>query len=291
MKTILVATDFSEAARGAALYAVELARAFNARLVLFNAYQEVPGPMEDPEMAATPDEIRQLTERLLTNELIAIDPPGSLSVSTCCKDGMEVDTILAAAQEENADMIVVAMKSKAKGFRHIFGSIAATLARRSERPLIVVPEGAKFTKPVTIALASDISPETDMKTLESLIRVGNRFQSKLYIVRVIKNKTYKIYEVLNRPARLSKVVRSLDPEYKYAENTNVTEALNEFIINYNIDLLAMVPHQHSLLERWFTGSRTRNMIFKTQVPILILPEVKIDFEEASAPAARKATHY
>jgi len=37
MKIILVATDFSDAAHNAALYAAELAKAFNARLILFSA--------------------------------------------------------------------------------------------------------------------------------------------------------------------------------------------------------------------------------------------------------------
>jgi nucleotide-binding universal stress UspA family protein len=42
MKTILIATDFSKAAHNAALYSMELAKAFNARLMLFNSYQPVP---------------------------------------------------------------------------------------------------------------------------------------------------------------------------------------------------------------------------------------------------------
>ena len=37
----------------------------------------------------------------------------------------------------------------------------------------------------------------------------------------------------------------------------------------------MVPHKHSLLERWFVKSTTRSMIFKTRIPLLILPEVTV----------------
>lgn len=47
MKTILVATDFSAAAHNASLYAVELARAFNARIILFNAFQQAPVPVSE----------------------------------------------------------------------------------------------------------------------------------------------------------------------------------------------------------------------------------------------------
>jgi hypothetical protein len=36
----------------------------------------------------------------------------------------------------------------------------------------------------------------------------------------------------------------------------------------------MIPHRHSLLERWFAESNTGSMIFQTPVPLLILPDTK-----------------
>jgi hypothetical protein len=38
MKTILIATDFSPAARNASLYGVELANDLKAKIILFNAF-------------------------------------------------------------------------------------------------------------------------------------------------------------------------------------------------------------------------------------------------------------
>lgn len=39
MQTFLIATDFSAASRNATQYGIELARAFNARVILVSAYQ------------------------------------------------------------------------------------------------------------------------------------------------------------------------------------------------------------------------------------------------------------
>ena len=291
MKTILVATDFSEAARSALLYATALAKDLNARIVLFSAYQMVPGPIADSMTIVSPAEMKELTQRQLDTEILAIDISNTLSIKTCYEESMPVDGILQAAKEEQAELIVVGMKSSNKALRKIIGSTVTSLARETTTPLVVVPEGAKYAQLLTIALASDLAPETDTQTIEALRQIGARFQSKLFIVRVIKDKSQQVYEILNRPARLSKVIRSLDPAYEYPENKNIPGALDEFINTHHVDMLAMVPHKHSLLERWFVKSTTRSMIFKTHIPLLILPEVKIEFEKPAHAGEREVESF
>ena len=279
MKTILVATDFSAASRSALLYGAALAKALNAKIVLFSAYQMVPGPITDSLTIVSRAEMKELTQRQLDMEILASDLEDTISIQTRCDENMPVDGILKAAEEEQADLIVAGMKSSNKGLRKIIGSSATTLARKTIVPLVVVPEGLKYTQPLTIALASDLAPETDMQTIEMLRQIGSGFQSKLYIVRVVKDRSHLVYEILNGPARLSKVTRSLDPEYEYPERKSIPDALDEVINIHHIDMLAMVPHKHSLLERLFIKSNTRSMIFKTHIPLLILPELKTELEK------------
>lgn len=291
MKNILVATDFSKAARSALLFATELAKVFNSRIILFSAYQPVPGPVADTIAIVTPAEMEELTQRQLDMQVHGIDVSSNISVQTLCYESLPVDGILKAAEKENADLIVAGMKSSNKGLRRIFGSTATGLARKTVVPLIIVPEETKYIQPLRIALASDLAPETDMQTIEALREIGNRFQSKLYIVKVVNDRSQQVYELLNRPARLSKVVRSLDPEYEFPEKKSIPGALDEFINTHHIDMLAMMPHKHSLLERWFIKSTTRSMLFKTHIPLLILPEIKIAFEKSAHAGQRGVEPY
>ena len=46
MNTILVPVDFSPASRNASIYAAELAKLFNSRLLLFHAYM-LPTPISE----------------------------------------------------------------------------------------------------------------------------------------------------------------------------------------------------------------------------------------------------
>lgn len=71
---------------------------------------------------------------------------------------------------------------------------------------------------------------------------------------------------------VSRMVRTLDPIYACIAGKDVPEVLNDFTSVYNINLLALLTHKHDLLERLFFKSTTRAMIFKTPIPLLILPD-------------------
>ena len=172
----------------------------------------------------------------------------------------------------NADLIIAGMKGSGKATRKFFGSTVTSLARKTTVPIIVIPEGTPYRSPGTIALANDISPQADTHLLDVLRSLVERFHSTLYIVRIITKKSDEVIEVLNRPSNLSKMVGKLEPLYEYPLDKNITKALDNFISTHHVDMLAMIPHKESLPESWFLRSNTREMLFKTNIPLLILPE-------------------
>ena len=74
MKTILVATDFSESSDQASKYAVELAKAFKAKIVLYNAYQLLV-PFPDGAVVMDPEVIRAEVRKLLEVQSINLPAP------------------------------------------------------------------------------------------------------------------------------------------------------------------------------------------------------------------------
>ncbi len=274
MKTILMATDFSDAGRSASLYGIELARSFNARAILFSAYQPVPLPVSEVPVIIDSNGMRSTTEQQLASENSIINRSGSVDVETVGVEGAAVEAILNAAREKNADMIVVGMKADHKGLRRLFGSVVITLVRRTEIPLLVVPETVRYTRIATLALAtdSDLDPDSDSHLLDTLRELGERYHSKVYLVRVATSKFHSFHEVLNPVPRICKAMQPVSAEYQTIENKDIIEGLRQFITAYKINMLALLPHKQSRLERWFYRSITREMVFETQVPLLILPE-------------------
>jgi nucleotide-binding universal stress UspA family protein len=272
MKTIFVATDFSKASHDASLYGMRLAEAFNARLILFNSYDHVRVPA-GKRLSNASEGLESLIQNRLKAKAKIINPENAVDLKPFCNEGPAEESILKAAKHVKADIIVVGMKKTGRGFRKLFGSTVTALAAATSIPLIVVPEGVRYSSPVTIALAneSDLEKDADKHLLDSLIEIGEKFYSRIYLVRVAKNKHHESFEVLNRPVRLNKMVSSLHPQYECHHGVSTPQALNDFISKNSVDMLALLPHKHSLLERLFIKSITRSMVFEAHIPLFIIP--------------------
>lgn len=277
MKTILVCTDFSPAARNACSYAASLADSLKARLVLMNAWQLEPVVVTDATtVIASADDMRQLNEDQLKHEVIRLHAPHDLQVVTNSREGFPVNTILQAAEDWHATIIVTGMKASGKNIRRVFGSTVSGLVHKSNIPVIVVPEFASFQKPANIALAwqSDAAPDSDPAMLGALHMIGERFNSAIYLVHVSKNKYKEAFAVLNKPFRLQRMLKELQTELENIHGKDLGNVLSEFIWDNDIQMLALLPHKQSLLDWLFIASDTRKLVFESTVPILVLPGIK-----------------
>ena len=270
MKTILVATDFSGASDKASRYATELAKAFNAKIILYNAC-ELLVPFPEGAVVMDPRIIREDAMKLLEVQSIGIARAG-VAVDTYCNEDSPARGIVKAAKEKRADIIIAGMKGRGKNLRNLFGSTVTSLAKISDIPLIVIPEGTEYRRPQIIGLAydSDIPPRTDIHFLDGIFELAATFQASLYFVKVVKEKSSEKFKSLPLPFRLSKAIPSADTKYDFLKGNDVAEALKEFVQHRKIDILAILPHKHSFLARMIIHSNTKDAIFHTSIPLLIL---------------------
>jgi nucleotide-binding universal stress UspA family protein len=282
MKTILAATDFTPASHNACLYASEIAGRLNGRLILFNAYQQIPVSMDDSSVIVSLNEMKDISRRQLQKEAHRINATSPDAVTIVYEEGDAAHTIMETAANVRADLIVTGIKTGGKNLRRLLGSTVTSILHKTRIPVLAVPEEARYTGIRSVALAneSDLEPDADVHIMDALRDIAERFHAQVYLVRVEKNRFREVLGVLQRPFKLIRTIRSLDPGYECIEGKDVQEALNKFIKTYQVDLLAMLPHKHSLLERWFSKSQTRSMIFQTHIPLLILPEIQRGHEKA-----------
>ncbi len=270
MKTILIATDFSGASRNASLYGVQFARAVNANIILFNAYK-IPSPAAGLGVSVSRYDVMMQTDKRLLEEADFLDPKMDI-IEIICDEGLPEDAIINIANEKKADFIIIGMKGSGKSFKKIFGSTATSLAKSSNIPVIIVPEDAKFKNPDVIVFANDINIDSDKEIPEKIIAINQLFKSKLYVVKVIKNENEERFEVYDTPQKFKKTFQVLDTSFQYPVDTDIRHELNVFIKKHHAGMLVMMPHKHKWLERLFRKSNTKDMIFHTQIPLLVLPE-------------------
>ncbi len=140
-KTILIPTDFSEPARFALEEGLRIARRDEAELVILHVAEEFHPPaghvVEHHSFPNLADEIQKGARRQL-DELLAELDSGDVPCRGMIKTGMPSVEIADAADELNADLVVIASRGLSALKRFFLGSTTERLVRIANRPVLVV---------------------------------------------------------------------------------------------------------------------------------------------------------
>ncbi len=277
MKNILYPTDFSENSSHALDYAVELARLFNAELVLFNSY-ELPYSRSNLLVSMTErmqkdseEGLNNLKESILSNKEYS-----NIKALIDSQSGSFVSLIPKVAERFKSDLIVMGTKG-ASGLKEVFiGSNTLEVIQTAHCPVLAIPEKAlkaqnrKFDQ---IAMATDLRPLVKERILNPLFSIANRCSSHLEFVHIIRKEDEDSLEKKTEQAiELENLAGNISSSIHFATDDDIIDGISEYINEKKPDLFAMISRKHSLFERIFTKSITNKLSFRTEVPLLVLSE-------------------
>ncbi|MDF2438998.1 MAG: universal stress protein [Bacteroidota bacterium] len=269
MKTILVPTDFSEAATNAAEYAAKFAKSVNAQVLLFHAYHvRVTTTAEFPLMPLALDEMQAENEEYIKREAAHLSKRTGATVIYQAKMGLAADEI---REVKNVDLIIMGMKGSGKIAEALLGSIAASVFRKSIVPVLLIPEKAGYKKPKTIVFACDRDPATDVHSLDVIKSFSKAFDPKIYVVN-IKRKKESVAIKQQVATKLDGLLNNVEHVYYFPEREDLAEGINEFASEHDADIVAVVPHRYDLVNSLFHKSISKKLAFHTNVPLLALPD-------------------
>ena len=141
-RKIIAPTDFSRPARAGIAAAAEMAQQQSAELILVYAIPRlplVPAPHGAGAVAqvALEEEIRESAEKAL-GEMVENLIPSGISTRHRILSGDPAGQIVAAAREEDADLIVMATHGETGWRRFVSGSVAEKVVRLAECPVLAV---------------------------------------------------------------------------------------------------------------------------------------------------------
>jgi nucleotide-binding universal stress UspA family protein len=135
-QTILHPTDFSPGSAAAFGYACQLARDYDARLIVLHAFGPVV-PMGDEGILVSDnvDDLRASARK----QLDAIRPPNpTVRLESVVRDGPSTQAILDAAKEFRADLIVMGTHGRTGFRRLVLGSVIEEVLRKAPCPVLTV---------------------------------------------------------------------------------------------------------------------------------------------------------
>jgi universal stress protein A len=139
-RKILFCTDFSENSEPARELAVDYAKSFGAQLLILHVidHKDFPGHVDWAER------LRQLLESVerAANERLQLTAKQCAllveDVRTFCRTGVSPKEIVALAEEESVDLIVVGTHGRT-GVKHlVMGSVARSVLKTAHRPVLIV---------------------------------------------------------------------------------------------------------------------------------------------------------
>jgi nucleotide-binding universal stress UspA family protein len=269
MKNILIPTDFSDNAKKATDYALTVFDDKGVKITLLNTFYI---PYAAPDLIYTATDIsKENSIKLFERELDRISrkfPKLKSELSTSFSVGDVVN--VAQSMQDNFDMIVMGTKG-ASGIAEVFiGSRTATMVKTVEIPVLVVPEDAEVILPKRILFATDEALMDQKINVDALKSIAIKNKSKIEALYISDSEDNK--EVIQTFIGSEVGVHLVDIPHKIKikDGDNVEEAINKYVAENPIDLVAMITTKGNLFHSLFRKSVTKKVVMHTKMPLLVM---------------------
>jgi nucleotide-binding universal stress UspA family protein len=272
MKTILVATDYSDAANNAVEYAASLAKETGAELLLFNVFKISIHASNSMASTSTIDHQFQKSEDRLEEAAAEIAERHGIKVDYRLAKDDTVESLRRYTASHAVDLVVMGIQSNLIEYR-IFGNTTTEVIQLMQFPLLVVPNEIAYNGIEKMMYACETSYLKEGCELGFLKQMVRELNAKLEVFHVLTNGS-DTEDTKEFEQSVGAILHDIDHTYRYVSNSKVDVGISVGLEQQAPDLLVMVPHKIGFFESLFKGSNTGQMTVKTRVPLLVIPNEK-----------------
>jgi len=276
MKKILIPTDFSENASDALSYALDFCDNQEVTIHIVNIINPNFLPIEAPELSVNllGQIVDEAKGRMKALEAFSIKRFGSpsiaqIKITTEVITGTISQSIKNEAKKENVDLIIMGTKGKNHNLTEkIFGTVTTSTVNDAPCPIIIVPQGYKFKPIDTLVYASNLEPGDPYE----LWRATELLKPLVSIAKVLYvNTTSNKEENINRfAAYIESHNTTIQTQFHQVKSENVDETILEYAENHDAEIIVMHRLHNSFWSRLFNKSHTKQMVFQTPVPLMVI---------------------
>jgi nucleotide-binding universal stress UspA family protein len=294
LRTIVVATDFSESSAAALAWAEGIAREHGAHLVLVHAVasEALPAPEFVPLPAEYYERIHADARAQLEAAAAEVRQRG-LTVDSELVLALPVTGILDVAARRGADLVIAGTNGRTGWKYALLGSTAARLVREAECPVLVVhAQDAGKPRPVrTVVVPTDFSEDAALAAQAATRMLGESGEGRrillLHAYRVPVEAAHLPADVLLHAIRdaersahdgleaLAATLRRPGVAVEVAAREgHPAEVIGDFARVARADLISMGTHGRSGLRRLLLGSTAERVLPSAPCPILTVHRPK-----------------
>lgn len=275
---ILMATDYSGVAFDAACYAIKLAAEWKWPLLFLHVYPPpTPAEIAFYEPAWQKDRVEYELWKIkdfVQRAIVATGyKPGTVHVQHMVTCGSVGEMILATAEKERTDLIVLGTHGKKNLSEVLMGNHAWHVSKKSKTPVLAIPAGSTYheEKKIVFAVQGD---EHEITAIDRFCDTFLTSQMQLHLLH-ISDRPNNIYEEaqFDRFCNLVKGKTKInDFKAVYRYNEQPSEAITTYCRETDADWLVMLPAKLNAIERFLHAfsSTSRKMSMHTRFPLFIV---------------------
>ncbi|WP_422079528.1 universal stress protein [Ulvibacterium sp.] len=277
MKNILVLTDFSDNAYHALFYVSKLFDQNECNFFLLNAYGE--GPSRSDKLLSGGEETVTLAKKRSKEGLekvfhrINLDNPNPRhQYQRLSKNRDLMAAVKKAIKEFKIDLVVLGNKGTTGLISVFWGSnTIKVMTTVKECPILAVPTEKEFTTPSEIAFATNYKRTFDAKVMAPVRFMTSLCNAAVRVVHINEEKRLNKFQESNLNTLIT-YLKPLEHTVHWMPNfTSKTKAIQVFLDELNIGMLAMVNYEHSFLEFLLREPVIQKMTFHITIPFLVIP--------------------
>lgn len=276
MKTLLVLTDFSQAATHAAKYAALFAKQLGAeRILLFNKLQTITVIPKTPlvmnkTLGAKEEALNHLKQ--LTNELKFLKATNT-ELIYLAKEGHLDDLTNELIGKYQVDFVVMGLTGKSKIEQTLIGSNTLQVAKTVTKPLLIVPELSKLTPISKIATLLDLLDLKQATIVNNILKTLLHEKNTELHVMSHEHDHISLDSLHNHNFNAVKDNLAMyKPFYYTISGVDIVFEMLEFTKEHNISLLVHIEKKRNFFENLFLADVTERIAYISHIPLLLVKQ-------------------
>lgn len=269
MKKILVPTDFSENARAAYQYAIELAQKLNAQITVMNIYHPSATVVNESPLPIDGELLKLNRQRLAS--FVSDDPNQNMEsvvvaemVEQKIEIGFAADKLVEVSKTGEFDMIIMGATGQTGLLEKVFGKVSLSVAERAGCPVLLIPSGVSFSPVQKIMYATNFE-SINMSVLLKIEKISRTLNAKIHLVHV-SDGNKDIQDLAN----LEKKLPSLNAVMDIIASDSVAKGLDTYAAKNNTDWMVIVKPHLNFWQRLTHKSQTNRIIMNPKIPLMVM---------------------
>src|SRR5690554_2759031 len=271
MKHILFLTDFSESAKNATNYALQLFQNQASYFYILHIPQKSVYTTSDLMAAGTSsiyDSLVKKAKTKLDKYVKTLESSNKqITFETIVDYDVLTDSVNQIIASKKIDLIVMGTNGVTGAKEVVFGSNTINVIRKVDCATLVIPKGFKYKIPNTLFLPLDQFDSLNSKAFLKLLTYVKTFKTSLNVVRVIPQD--EGFHEAQDQKHLKTNLKDTTFEYQLVKNKNIHEVVAQYLNKNKADLLALIVQKETAFERFLTASGTKKISEDLKVPLLI----------------------